>query len=278
MEMLDTVIEGLIENKLKRTGRSRLPRTPRPLGTKALERRYFKAIRAIVKALRRLTTERIFPLLEPILQQAKVLRPDSKADAYVDDIEQAISDLRVEFLREFDDEKIAAIATRAAYQVEGFNENEFKKIFGEVFGVDVVRDEAWLVSEIRAFVKANVRLVQSIPDEYFKKLEGTITRGAQTGRLGKEIAEDIRKSLNVSESKAVLIARDQVAKFNGQLTQLRQKSVGVEKYRWSTSGDERVRESHAANEGRIFSWDDPPSTGHPGEDIQCRCVAIPVFE
>ena len=278
MEILDTVIEGLIENKLKRTGRSRLPRTPRPLGTKALERRYFKAIRAIVKALRRLTTERIFPLLEPILQQAKVLRPDSKADAYVDDIEQAISDLRVEFLREFDDEKIAAIATRAAYQVEGFNENEFKKIFGEVFGVDVVRDEAWLVSEIRAFVKANVRLVQSIPDEYFKKLEGTITRGAQTGRLGKEIAEDIRKSLNVSESKAVLIARDQVAKFNGQLTQLRQKSVGVEKYRWSTSGDERVRESHAANEGRIFSWDDPPSTGHPGEDIQCRCVAIPVFE
>src|SRR3989338_9607330 len=145
MEILDTVIEGLIENKLKRTGRSRLPRTPRPLGTKALERRYFKAIRAIVKALRRLTTERIFPLLEPILQQAKVLRPDSKADAYVDDIEQAISDLRVEFLREFDDEKIAAIATRAAYQVEGFNENEFKKIFAEVFGVDVVRDDAWLV-------------------------------------------------------------------------------------------------------------------------------------
>ena len=90
MEILDTVIEGLIENKLKRTGRSRLPRTPRPLGTKALERRYFKAIRAIVKALRRLTTERIFPLLEPILQQAKVLRPDSKADAYVDDIEQAL--------------------------------------------------------------------------------------------------------------------------------------------------------------------------------------------
>lgn len=278
MEILDTVIEGLIEKKLKATGRSRLPRTPRPLGTKALERRYFKAIRAIVRALRRLTTERIFPLLEPILEQAKILRPDSRVDAYVDDIEQAISDLRVEFLREFDDEKLAAITTSAAYQVEEFNEKEFKKVFGQVFGVDVVRDEAWLAGEIRAFVKANVRLVQSIPDEYFKKLEGTITRGAQTGRLGKEIAEDIRKLLHVSESKAVLIARDQVAKFNGQLTQLRQKSVGVEKYRWSTSGDERVRDTHAANEGRIFSWDDPPSTGHPGEDIQCRCVAIPVFE
>ena len=44
---------------------------------------------------------------------------------------------------------------------------------------------------------------------------------------------------------------------------------------WLTSDDERVRPSHREKVGKFFRWDDPPAdTGHPGADIQCRCVAI----
>jgi len=46
-------------------------------------------------------------------------------------------------------------------------------------------------------------------------------------------------------------------------------------YIWRTSGDGKVRDSHAANNGKIFAWDDPPPTGHPGEDFGCRCTAEP---
>ncbi|MEM7399604.1 MAG: phage minor head protein [Pseudomonadota bacterium] len=46
-------------------------------------------------------------------------------------------------------------------------------------------------------------------------------------------------------------------------------------YIWRTRGDGKVRSSHAANDGRIFAWDDPPPTGHPGEDYGCRCWAEP---
>ena len=53
--------------------------------------------------------------------------------------------------------------------------------------------------------------------------------------------------------------------------------MGIKQYIWSTSGDERVRDSHAENDGKIFSYDDPPPTGHPGDEINCRCVAIPYF-
>ena len=64
----------------------------------------------------------------------------------------------------------------------------------------------------------------------------------------------------------------------GRLTEIRQRQLGVAGYRWSTSLDERVRDTHAANEGLFFRWDDPPAiTGHPGEDIQCRCVGIPTL-
>lgn len=66
-------------------------------------------------------------------------------------------------------------------------------------------------------------------------------------------------------------------------------SLGIKKYRWRHSRDERVRgnpggkypkarPSHWAREGKIYSWNDPPPGGHPGMDYQCRCTAEPVFE
>jgi len=44
-------------------------------------------------------------------------------------------------------------------------------------------------------------------------------------------------------------------------------------YIWHTRGDDKVRSSHATNDGKIFSWDNPPATGHPGVDYGCRCRA-----
>jgi len=49
-------------------------------------------------------------------------------------------------------------------------------------------------------------------------------------------------------------------------------------YIWRTVGDGRVRAAHAENEGKIFSWDSPPPTGHPGEDYNCRCTAEPYVQ
>ncbi|MBD3661803.1 MAG: minor capsid protein, partial [Arenibacter algicola] len=48
------------------------------------------------------------------------------------------------------------------------------------------------------------------------------------------------------------------------------------KYIWRTRGDGKVRSSHADRDGKVFSWDDPPEGGHPGEAPNCRCRAEPV--
>ena len=47
-------------------------------------------------------------------------------------------------------------------------------------------------------------------------------------------------------------------------------------YIWRTQDDKKVRPSHAANDDKVFAWDSPPATGHPGEDFGCRCWAEPV--
>ena len=47
-------------------------------------------------------------------------------------------------------------------------------------------------------------------------------------------------------------------------------------YIWRTQCDGQVRPSHLELEGKIFSDDNKPSFGHPGEDNNCRCWAEPL--
>lgn len=59
--------------------------------------------------------------------------------------------------------------------------------------------------------------------------------------------------------------------------------AGIERYRWLSAKDERVCKICRANDGKVFRWDDPPPSGHPGEveccsEPSCRCTASPVFD
>jgi len=44
-------------------------------------------------------------------------------------------------------------------------------------------------------------------------------------------------------------------------------------YIWRTRDDSKTRRSHRIREGAVFSWENPPPGGHPGEDFNCRCRA-----
>lgn len=55
----------------------------------------------------------------------------------------------------------------------------------------------------------------------------------------------------------------------------RQQAAGIVKYIWRSVGDDRVRPSHALNEGKIFTRGDDED---PGEAFGCRCSAEPILE
>lgn len=237
--------------------------------------------------------EFVLPQIGDIIRHSTSLRPtgDSieRSDDFSDDIEQAISAAKIQFKRKYTDREISFFAEKAADRMQTFNRKEFAKQFSAVLGIDLTTIEPWLPTEIKAFTRENVSLIKSIPDQYFDKVEQTIIRNVRAGALQPDIEKEIQRIYDVSESRAALIARDQTAKFNGTLTQLRQQSVGVKKYRWSTSLDERVRgnpsglypkatPSHFDRENLIYSWDSPPDGGHPGQDFSCRCQALPIFD
>jgi len=132
---------------------------------------------------------------------------------------------------------------------------------------------------MESFLTANVKLISSLSGDYVSQVEDIVRRGVQAGDRAVVLKGQILGRWSVTQSRARLIARDQISKLQGALTRVRQTSLGLEKYIWRTSRDERVRETHLVKEGRVFSWDDPPSdTGHPGQDYQCRCTAEPYIE
>lgn len=136
---------------------------------------------------------------------------------------------------------------------------------------------------IEKFRSENVSKIRSIAEERLSEVEGLLVTAEHQGWSVGEISKQLRESFDVSKSKAELLARDQTLKLHGAITRARQEQAGIEEYKWSTSSDERVRSAHKRLHGRVFRWDDPPiisddgRRGHPGEDYQCRCIAIPVL-
>lgn len=164
---------------------------------------------------------------------------------------------------------------------------EWKKAVKSTLGVDLLDDyyagEMYRVMMER-WIEENVSLIKTIPQESLGRMRRLVLEGYMNGETTTAIVKKIQRTYSVDRRHAQLLARDQIAKLNGDITQQQQRDAGVEEYVWSTSGDSRVRPSHAALNRKRFRWDDPPvvdkKTGrrcHPGKDYQCRCCALPVF-
>lgn len=149
-------------------------------------------------------------------------------------------------------------------------------------GVDLaayLRSSPNIVERVNELTVSNIQLIKSIRTQYLDKVQNAVMQAMVQGALNKDLAEQLKKLGKDVESRAMLIARDQSSKLNAALTRARHEDLGVKKYMWSTAGDERVRDSHAEKDGQIFEYANPPAdTGHPGHDVNCRCVQIAVFD
>lgn len=175
-----------------------------------------------------------------------------------------------------DDEKIAqGFVNRGNIQ----NQQEVSKNLKNQTGIDLsayLGNSPRIAEKVNAMTTANVQLIKSIRSQYLDKVQNAVTQAVVNGTLNKDLVQQIKDIGKTTEKRAIFIARDQSSKLNAALTQARHEDVGITKYTWSTSGDERVRESHAEKDGQVFEYANPPAdTGHPAHDYNCRCVAIP---
>ena len=169
---------------------------------------------------------------------------------------------------------------KALDRMEGYHRKRVIQTFKAALGVDI---RPFLTHpEIAAFmsrkISENVDLIKTIAPRMHESLKA---------RLQKELAEApfdqqrltklVRSEYKSSGYNLRRIVRDQNSKTIGGLTEARQGQLGISQYQWVTSQDERVRSTHVANSGLIFDWANPPAaTGHPGNDVLCRCAPTPI--
>ncbi len=125
-----------------------------------------------------------------------------------------------------------------------------------------------------SFVEEHQKLIKSVRQEHLDKIALTIKRGIREGRLEKDIPKEIRSVTDISKRRSRLIARNAPLQYSGAITKHHQMSAGIKQYRWQTSHDERVRESHRELDGKVFNWSRPGP--YPRSEVNCRCDAVPV--
>lgn len=258
-------------------GNPRRRAIPRPAQPDPIRVEYFKAITSRYLApARALVDAEVLPEVRLALADRTDARLDGNGGRRVNKVIEQVT--RKFWSQTFHTREVEALAERVGTQTDRFQKQQFAQQTRAGLGVDVLSTDPPAVGQrMDDFVGENVALIRSVPTQYFSDIEKVITREVNAGTRHEDITRVLTERYGVAENRAKLIARDQVGKFYGQLSKVRQEALGVVGFVWRTVHDNRVREDHAALDGQSFDWNDPPSEGIPGEPINCRCWAEPDF-
>jgi len=185
---------------------------------------------------------------------------------------------------------------KIADSVFDFNEVQYEKGARSIFGIDFPVGEDWWEDAKDTWANNNYDLIRSDMQKYIGNINHLTEQAVTTGATVKSLREQIRAlDDKISKSRANFIARDQIGKLNGQITQMRMESIGLTMYVWETAGDEKVRSTHRPMDGALCRWDDSTVLSedegktwrdrplgavklHPGQDYQCRCTATAYWQ
>ncbi len=280
--------------QMGRRRRRRLRKPPVWLHPRQLERSFAAEMGRIAEEFIRQVREVVLPALPSIERQARGELGLTRRDAFPDRVNELMAILRLGATTR--DETVKASAIDIGQRTSTWNNKEWQKTLRKVVGVGLLTSEPGLRDRLQLFSTTSEKWFKKMQTDQLADLEGIIERGFAQGLRHTEVAQQIEAKLKQSKNKARLIARDQISKLNGRLTQMRQTQAGITKYIWRDSDDTRVRPSHAAMDGKLCRWDDASVYSedggktwlarsdingvelHPGQDILCRCFPEPFIE
>ena len=126
-------------------------------------------------------------------------------------------------------------------------------------------------------VYRQIQLMKSLPIEAADRVRDIQTRAMDAvinGERPDALYQMIMESGDVASGRAKMIARTEIGRATGALTQARALSIGSEGYWWRIEGA-GTRPSHKKMKDKFVRWDNPPTldgmTGHAGCLPNCKC-------
>ena len=152
-------------------------------------------------------------------------------------------------------------------------------------------------AEVRAYLKTRLLRLSEINATTFDGVEDDVAEILAQGikdelapaELKKKLKEGIGRYFDdTRRGGAMTIARTETAVVSSGIRFEAFEAAGIGKHEWLSAKDDRVRATHAAEDGHVVKvGDEFPAThlhypsdpeGEAGETINCRCVALPVEE
>lgn len=174
---------------------------------------------------------------------------------------------------------IEAWVTKFITAVDRFSYANCKAQFAPK-GINPIDSDIFLRQYIQAKISENVARIVNSTTQYDEQIESIIYNGVTKGISTDDMAKQIADIDDRFEAHANLIARDQTGSILGQINAHRQIEAGASYYIWQSMEDARVRPAHQELDQTLQKYGDPDGGDGgqlPGEPINCRCVALPVF-
>ena len=268
-----------------------------------VEAKYYRQLKGYFKPLTDYVTKYINENMDPLLRgDSKQIKLDAiPGNAFRDmlnDLENWLS-VYMPDISEIPEPKnnnvIFLGLGKTAEEAYSFAAKDFEKVLEKGIHVNVPISAPWWDDMRNSWAEDNYTLITSNAKNYVSKINTLTEQAIVNGLSPMKLKDEIMKATeSLSDKHCKLIARDQMGKLSGQITQAQMEEIGLELYVWSTAYDDRVRDSHALMEGLLCRWDDasvcsydngktwvPRPSGavdlHPGQDIQCRCAALAFY-
>ena len=218
------------------------------------------------------------------------------------DIQELINTIRLSRVKKYKNLELAlskdvidSVVNKGLYEVGKQTLEVYKDVLHEINDsmkvefdkndIEVIYEATDFIIEETAEVYTEQLLfsVKKFTDEQTQELREIVLNNFESGNRYEEIIPQIQNRFDVSQSKATFLGRQETSLLTTEFQKNRYLAANVRDYIWRTQEDGIVRKMHAHLDSTRHSWDNPPIVNekgerkHPGQDYNCRCVAIPVI-
>lgn len=186
----------------------------------------------------------------------------------------------------FNNIRIERIVKSLLLKVNNSNKDDLYNKLEKAIGINAkeVATTEGLKSTTNALIIETAKWVEKLRDDTITQYTNNSLRLMTLGNSLPYIVKEFNTQVDKRKDEAKFIARNQVSNFNSILTKIRLQNLGINKVRWLTSEDDRVRISHKDRDGKEFDLSKGLYSSYdkkfllPGVDFNCRCTYEIIIE